>query len=128
MAVCWTPVWAVLLVTKLCQGLFLATPTIQLLVVMVDEAGWLFFSSGGELSGSERLRWAETTSDAGEGRAETAVLSNVGMIQEWIPFDKWQVSIAFCFCVTLSMGTCCFQRKIYIAAMKNFCGANAFHA
>lgn len=121
--------WAVLLVTKLCQGLLLATPTIRMLLVMVDEAGWLFFSSGGELNGSEkRLHWAETTSDAGEGRAETAALSNVGMVQEWIPFDKWQVSIAFCFCVTLSLGTCCFQRKIYIAAMKNFCGANAFHA
>lgn len=44
---------------------------------MVDEAGWLFSSSRGKLNKSERLRYAETRSDAGEGRAETATLSTV---------------------------------------------------
>lgn len=64
------------LVTKLCQ-LLLAMPTMRLLVVMVDEADWLFFSSRGEQNETERLHWAET-SDAGEGWAETAALSTVG--------------------------------------------------
>lgn len=85
--------WVVLLVTKLCRELLLLMPTIQLLLVMVDEAGWLFFSNRGKLNESERLHCAETTSDAGEGWVETAALSTVGMIQEWIPFDKSQVSI-----------------------------------
>lgn len=47
------------------------------------------------------------------------------MIQEWSPFDNSQVSVVFC--VTLSVGTCCFQRKTRIA-VENFCGANAFCA
>lgn len=53
-AVCWRPVQLVLLVTKLCQGILLVTVTIQgLLVVVVDEADWLYFSSGGvETSGA----------------------------------------------------------------------------
>lgn len=65
------------LVTELCQ-LLLAMPTMRLLVVVVDEVGWLFFSSRGEQNERERLHWAETTSDAGEGWAETAALGTVG--------------------------------------------------
>lgn len=49
---------------------------------MVDKVGWFFFSSRGKLNESEGLHWAETTDDAGEGWAETAALSTVGMIQE----------------------------------------------
>lgn len=108
-------------------GAFVGVTTKQLLpVVVVDEAGWLFFSNRGELNESERLHWAETTSDAGKGSAEMVALSTVGMIQEWIPSGQVQVRILFCFCVTLSMVTCCFQTKIYIPAAKNFCGANGF--
>jgi len=67
----------VLLVTKLCWGLLLVAPAIQLLLVMVDKAGWLFFSSRGKLNESEELHRAEVRSDAGEERAEMATLSPV---------------------------------------------------
>lgn len=60
------------------------------------------------------------------GEQGWAALSSAGMSQEWTPFDNSQVSVVFC--VTLSTGTCCSQRKMYFPAMKNFCGANAFCA
>lgn len=82
------------------------TVTIQGVLVVVDEADWLLFC------------W--------RGGAEWAALGTAGMIQEWTPLDNSQVSGVFW--VILSMGTCCFQRKIYFPAIENFCGANAFYA
>lgn len=46
-AVCWRPVRLGLLITKLCWGILLVTVTIQGLLVVVDEADWLLFSSRG---------------------------------------------------------------------------------